>query len=73
MQSNRHLNFLGSQAMVAAQPMFELTHPVLNGVLRHFGLNVPPEDYPLLTTAFEKRYSIEYLVQQLEAHLAQAV
>jgi hypothetical protein len=71
MQSNRHLNFMGSQAMVAAQPIFELTHPVLNGVLRHIGLNVPPEDYPLLYAAFEKRYSVEYLIQRMEALLAE--
>jgi hypothetical protein len=68
-QSNRHMNFLGSQVMVAAEPVFEMTHPLLNGVLRFLGLNIPPEDYPLLIAAFEKRYSIEYLIQQLEARL----
>lgn len=71
MQSNRHMNFLGSQAMVLAQPVFEMTHPLLNAVLRNFGLNVPPEDYPLLVSAFEKRYSVEYLVQRMEALLAE--
>jgi hypothetical protein len=70
MQSNRHMNFLGSQAMVAAQPVFEMTHPLVNGVLRYVGLNVPLEDYPLLIAAFEKRYSVEYLIQRLEALLA---
>jgi hypothetical protein len=69
LQGNRHLNFLGSQAMVAAEPMFEMTHPLVNGVLRFLGLNIPPEDYPLLIAAFEKRYSIEYLIQLLEARL----
>jgi hypothetical protein len=71
MQSNRHMNFIGSQMMVAAQPVFEMTHPLLNAVLRNFGLNVPPEDYPLLVSAFEKRYSVEYLIQRLEALLAE--
>jgi hypothetical protein len=71
MQSNRHMNFLGSQALVVAQPVFELTHPLLNAALRNFGLNIPPEDYPHLVSAFEKRYSVEYLLQRLEALLAE--
>jgi hypothetical protein len=71
-QSNRHMNFLGSQALVAAQPIFEMTHPLLNAVLRTFGLNIPPEDYPLLVAAFEKRYSIEYLIQRIEGLMAGA-
>jgi hypothetical protein len=66
-QSNRHMNWMGSQFLVMFQPLFDLTHPLLNSILRHFGLNIPPADYPTLCTAFEKRYSIEYLIQRLEA------
>jgi hypothetical protein len=66
-QSNRHMNWLGSQFLVMFQPIFDMTHPVLNGLLRNFGLNIAPKDYRHLCTAFEKRYSIEYFIQRLEA------
>ncbi len=66
-QSNRHMNWMGSQVLVMFQPIFDMTHPLLNAMLRNFGLNIPPAEYPTLCTAFEKRYSIEYLVQRLEA------
>jgi hypothetical protein len=69
-QSNRHMNWLGSQMLVMFQPLFDMTHPVLNGLLRNFGLNVPPAEYKHLCTAFEKRYSIEYFIQRLEAYAA---
>lgn len=67
LQSNRHMNWFGSQFMVAFQPIFDMAHPLLNSFLRVLGLNVPLEDYPKLQSAFEKRYSVEYLVQRLEA------
>ena len=66
-QSNRHFNWVSSQFMVMFQPIFEMTHPVLNSILRNFGLAIPPQEYPKLVSAFEKRYSIEYFVQRLEA------
>jgi hypothetical protein len=69
-QSNKHYNFLGSQAAVFAQPFFEMGHVFINGLLRHLGLFIPPKDYPHLISAFEKRYSIEYFTQRLEAQLA---
>ena len=56
--------------MVFFQPFFEMTHPLLNGVLRYFGLAIPPAEYPQLMSAFEKRYSVEYFLQQLELHAA---
>jgi hypothetical protein len=69
-QSNRNMNWIGSQILVMFQPIFDLTHPLLNALLRNFGLNVPQKDYPVLCTAFEKRYSIEYFSQRLEAYAA---
>lgn len=66
-QSNRHMNWMGSQVLVMFQPIFDMTHPLVNALLRNFGLNIPPAEYPALCSAFEKRYSIEYLVQRLEA------
>lgn len=69
-QSNRHFNWLSSQVMVMFQPIFDMTHPLLNAILRNFGLAIPPAEYPKLVAAFEKRYSVEYFVQRLEALVA---
>jgi len=69
-QSNRHFNWVSSQAMIFFQPFFDMVHPVLNGILRNFGLAIPPAEYPQLMSAFEKRYSVEYFIQQLEARAA---
>lgn len=65
-ESHRNLNFIGSQLMVFSQPFFDMTHPLLNAVLNRFGVHIPPADFPKLAAALEKRYSIEYFVQQLE-------
>lgn len=65
-ESHRNLNFIGSQLMVFSQPLFDMTHPLFNAVLNRFGIHIPPEDFPILARALEKRYSIEYFVQQLE-------
>jgi hypothetical protein len=72
--SQRGLNYLGSQALVFGQPFFELGKPYLNFLMRLFGfgkkgenpLQVTPEEYEQLYKALEKRYSIEYLVSRLE-------
>ena len=66
-ESHRNLNFIGSQLMVMAQPAFEMTHAFINFALGKLGIYIPPEDYPKLQTALEKRYSIEYFIQRLEA------
>lgn len=65
-ESHRNLNFIGSQLMVFSQPLFDMTHPLFNAVLNRFGIHVSPADFPKLARALEKRYSIEYFVQQLE-------
>jgi hypothetical protein len=67
LQSNRHMNFIGSQVMVAAEPIYGLTHQLLQPLLTRIGLYVPPAEMPALIAAFEKRYSVEYVIQQLEA------
>jgi hypothetical protein len=69
-QSNKHFNFIGSQAAVFAQPFFEMSSGFVNSLLRYVGLNVPPKDYPHVCSAFEKRFSIEYFTQRLEAYSA---
>ena len=66
-ESHRYLNFIGSQALVMFQPIFDMTNPFLNALLGRFGMYIPPEEYPKLYSALEKRYSIEYFIQQLEA------
>jgi hypothetical protein len=65
-ESHRNLNFIGSQLMVFSQPLFDMTHPLFNAVLNRFGIYIPPADFPRLARALEKRYSIEYFLQQLE-------
>jgi hypothetical protein len=67
LQSNRHMNFIGSQVMVAAEPIYGLTHQLLQPLLTRIGLYIPPAEMPALIAAFEKRYSVEYVIQQLEA------
>ncbi len=69
-QSNRHMGWLASQALVMFGPIFDMTHTFFNAFSRNLGLYVAPADYPLLHAALEKRYSIEYFIQQLEAYAA---
>ncbi|MCC7478401.1 hypothetical protein IT575_08050 [bacterium] len=71
--SQRGMNWIGSQALVFAEPLYDLAKPFLNFLLRLFGfgkkgytLELSPEEYKLLYSALEKRYSIEYLVSRLE-------
>jgi hypothetical protein len=67
LQSNRHMGWLGSQVLVAATPVYDLAHQFVHPFLRQLGIYVKPEEMPLLTEALEKRYSVEYLVQRIEA------
>lgn len=65
--SNRHMGWLASQALVMFGPIFDMTHMFFNAFSRNLGLYVSPTDYPKLHAALEKRYSIEYFIQQLES------
>jgi hypothetical protein len=65
-QANRHMNWIGSQMLVGLKPIMELADPFLQ-FLSRFGLYFSPEEMPILISAFEKRYSVEYLLQRLEA------
>jgi hypothetical protein len=69
-ESNRHMNFIGSQFLVMFQPIFDLVHPVVNPILRRFGMYIAPGELPKLQAALEKRYSVEYFIQRLEACVA---
>jgi hypothetical protein len=65
--SNRHLNFLSSQALVFAQPIYDLSHPLLKFLLKRHKFDIPPEELMKLAATLEKRFSIEYFVRRLEA------
>lgn len=66
-QSNRHMNWVGSQVLVAAQPLYDISHPFIGPLLGRFGLRLTPAEMTMLISAFEKRYAPEYFVQRLEA------
>lgn len=70
-ESQRHMNYIGSQFLVMAEPVVDLASPVLNPILARFGMQLPLKELPVLQAALEKRYSVEYLVQRLEHHAAQ--
>jgi hypothetical protein len=65
--SQRHMGWLGSQVLVAAEPVFDLAHPLLNPLLKRFGLQISTDEMPVLISAFEKRFAPEYFVQRIEA------
>lgn len=69
-ESNRHMNFLGSQLLVMAEPALDLAEPMLNPILKKFGMYIPVEEIPKLQAALEKRFSVEFLMQRLEHHSA---
>jgi hypothetical protein len=72
--SQRGMNWLGSQALVFAHPIYDLSRPIVNFILRllrlgkpGFQLSLDDAEYKALAGALEKRYSIEYLIQRMEA------
>jgi hypothetical protein len=65
--SQRHMGWLGAQALVFAQPLVEIVHPFLDPFLKRFGIALSTDEMPTLISAFEKRYAPEYLVQRIEA------
>jgi hypothetical protein len=66
-QSNHHMSWVGSQVLVAAAPVYDLAHQFVEPMLRALGLYVKPAEMPLLAEAFAKRFSVEYLLQRIEA------
>ncbi len=66
--SNRHFNFMTSQALIFAQPAYDLSHPLIKFLMRQHKFDLPPEDLTKLAVALEKRFSIEYFVRRLEAY-----
>jgi hypothetical protein len=65
--SNRHFNFITSQALIFAQPAYDLSHPLIKFLLKRHNFDFPPEELTQLAVALEKRFSIEYFVRRLEA------
>lgn len=65
--SQRHMGWIGSQVLVATEPLFNMAHPFINPLLKRFGLDVTSDQMPVLISAFEKRFAPEYFVQRIEA------
>ena len=69
-ESHRHFNWLGSQLLIVFQPVYDMSQVFLNPLLRHLGIYVSPGDIIKLASVMEKRYSVEYFIQRLEAYAA---
>jgi len=65
-ESSRNMNWMAAQALIVAQPIFEMAQPLIHPLLRHLGIGLTPDELRLFSAALEKRYSIEYLLQRLE-------
>jgi hypothetical protein len=64
LESVKPLNYIGSQAMVFAEPMAHAMEPILQIVLKNFSM----EDYNTITNMLERRHSIEALLLRIEYH-----
>ncbi len=62
LESVKPLNFIGSQAMVFAEPMVYAMEPALQIVMKSFNM----EDYNTLRTMLERRETIEALLLRVE-------
>lgn len=71
-EAHRNFNFFGSQALVFANPIYDLSKGYINSLLRFLGfrkgpvLSLSSDEMSVLASALEKRYSIEYFIQRLE-------
>lgn len=71
-EAHRNFNFFGSQALVFASPIYDLSRGYLNAMLRFLGfrkgpiLSLSTDELNVLAGALEKRYSIEFFIRQLE-------
>lgn len=70
-ESHRHLSFTGSQLVKMAEPLHDLSYQFMQWLMMKLGVGyISPEDLSRLQSALEKRYSIEYLLQQIEEQSA---
>ncbi|MCB1187932.1 hypothetical protein KDL29_12260 [bacterium] len=66
-ESHRHLNFTGSQLVKIVEPLHDLSYEFMRWLMMKLGVGyITPEQLSKLQSALEKRYSIEYLLQQIE-------
>ncbi|MCB1216504.1 hypothetical protein KDL44_03885 [bacterium] len=66
-ESHRHLNFTGSQLVKIVEPLHDISYEFMRWLMMKLGMGyVTPETLSRLQSALEKRYSIEYLLQQIE-------
>lgn len=64
LESVKPLNFIGSQAMVFAEPMAHAMEPLLQVIMKNFSI----EDYNTLRAMLERRETIEELLLCIEYH-----
>ena len=73
-ESHRHLNFTGSQLVKIVEPLHDISYEFIRWLMMKLGLGyITPEQLSKLQSALEKRYSIEYLLQQIEQAEAQGL
>lgn len=71
-ESHRHLNFASSQLVKMAEPIHDLSYNLVSWLANKLGMGyISPEELTLFQSALEKRYSIEYLLQQIEKQAAE--
>jgi len=64
LESVKPLNFIGSQAMVFAEPMAHAIEPLVQIIMKNFNM----EDYNNLRAMLERRETIEALLLRIEHH-----
>ena len=64
LESVKPLNFIGSQAMVFAEPMAHAMEPLIQIIMKNFSM----EDYNTLRGMLERRETIEALLLRIEYH-----
>jgi hypothetical protein len=66
-ESHRHLNFAGSQVVKMLEPIHDISFEFVRWLMEKLGVGyITPEQLTKFQSALEKRYSIEYLLQQIE-------
>jgi len=70
-ESHRHLNFAGSQVVKMVEPLHDISFEFVRWLMDRLGLGyITPEQLAKFQSALEKRYSVEYLLQQIEKQAA---
>ncbi len=66
-EGHRHLNFTSSQLVKIVEPIHDISYEFVRWLMMKLGVGyISPEELSQLQSALEKRYSVEYLLQQIE-------